>query len=45
MLALDAAGDSGVVAGLGDFSCDESEGTVDISFILAVLMGNWRVDV
>ena len=44
MLALDAAGDSGVLAGIGDFSCIKSKGTVDISFILAVLMGNWRID-
>ena len=43
-LLWDAAGDNGVVTGIGDFSCVESEGTVDISFILAVLMGNWRIN-
>ena len=43
MLALDVAGDSGVVDGIGDLSCIKSDGTVDILFILAVLMGNWRI--
>ena len=40
-LLWDAAGDNGVVAGIGDFSSIDSEGTVDISFILAAMI-TWK---